>query len=446
MPFIGHTSEDGRTQLLKEHLEGTAELAASFAAVFDAAEWGYLEGLCHDIGKYSQGFQKRILHNGKKVDHSTAGAKLLKVQKNAAILSFCVAGHHTGLQNKGTGSNTADDNSLCGRLKKQLEGNLDYSAYKEDNLPLNFNIAPAPIGQSDWYAASFFIRMLYSCLVDADFLDTEKFVSNAAVKRGEYEDIRILYEKLSCFIEGFKQPANELNKRRSDILSACLEKADNEPGLYSLTVPTGGGKTIASLAFALKHAVKYNKKRIIYVIPYTSIIEQNAGVFADILGSANIVEHHTNVIYDEADEAADIINCKKLATENWDAPIIVTTNVQFFESLYANKPSRCRKLHNIADSVIIFDEAQMLPVKFLKPCVRAIEELTVNYKTTAVLCTATQPPLGNFFSKGINITEICPRVSEYYEQFKRVTYKVLHRLESEQLLAMLNEKSRYCAL
>lgn len=168
--------------------------------------------------------------------------------------------------------------------------------------------------------------------------------------------------------------------------------------MFSLTVPTGGGKTLSSLAFALKHAIKYKKQRIIYIIPYTSIIEQTADIFRNILGDGNVIEHHMNVDYDkdydknydDDKKEDDGLNRKKLATENWDAPVIVTTNVQFFESLFAAKTSRCRKVHNIANSVLIFDEAQMLPEPYLRPCIRSMGELVANYRCTAVLCTATQ--------------------------------------------------------
>lgn len=189
-----------------------------------------------------------------------------------------------------------------------------------------------------------------------------------------------------------KYRKESVNGRRTEILKACLEKGEKEKGLFRLTVPTGGGKTVASLAFALRHAVKHHMDRIIYVIPYTSIIEQNAEVFRKILGDENVLENHCNVDYEGSEE----LRAMQLAAENWDRPVVVTTNVQFFESLFSNKSSKCRKLHNIANSVIIFDEAQMLPNDYLKPCLAAIEELILNYKVSAVLCTATQPALEPF--------------------------------------------------
>lgn len=200
-------------------------------------------------------------------------------------------------------------------------------------------------------------------------------------------------------------------------------KAEAEPGLFSLTVPTGGGKTLSSLAFALKHAQKYGKQRVIYVIPYTSIIEQTADVFRDILNinkdENNVIEHHMNVNYDRTNTENEIDieideQKRKLAAENWDAPVIVTTNVQFFESLYGNRTGKCRKLHNIVNSVIVFDEAQMLPNDYLQPCIRAIAELVAYYKVSAVLCTATQPSLNKLFPDNFKINEICSDVQGLY--------------------------------
>lgn len=205
-----------------------------------------------------------------------------------------------------------------------------------------------------------------------------------------------------------------------------MDVASSPRGMYSLTVPTGGGKTVASLAFALKHAVENGLERIIYVIPYTSIIEQNAKVFRDILGDRNVIEHHCNAQFDNDEELSEQNRRQRLASENWDAPIIVTTAVQFFESLYSNLPSRCRKLHSIANSVIIFDEAQMIPGSQLKPCVGVMANLVAHFRSTAVLCTATQPVLEDLirdFCPELSVTEICPQAKDIYRQFRRATYQ-----------------------
>ena len=437
--YVGH-SDGERYQPLREHLENVANLTGKFAAEFRAAKLGKFLGWYHDIGKYSHGFQKRILENGPRVDHSTAGAIEL-AGKNLSLLSFCVAGHHGGLPNLGSKMDPEDKRSLYGKLKRKLIGKNDYSSFKSEVPEFSFGLEQPDIDQMDdrHFGQAFFIRMLFSCLVDADFLDTEAFMSNKGQGRGGFSSIDDLMGRLNRHIESFWPPKNELNKKRCDILQNCIDRAASDEGLYTLTVPTGGGKTIASLAFALNQAVKYRKKRIIYVIPYTSIIEQNAQIFRDIIGDENIIEHHMNVIYDDKEEDISKKPNKKLATENWDAPIIVTTNVQFFESLYAHKPSRCRKLHNIANSIIIFDEAQMFPVPYLQPCVRAIAELVRNYGVTAILCSATQPALSPFFPNVMKAKEICSNVTNLFLFFKRTKIEKLGNLGQEELAAKLND-------
>lgn len=442
--YWGHTAEDGRKQLLIDHLQGTSQLAERFASVFDAAEWGKTAGLFHDVGKYSAAFQQRILNDGPRVDHSTAGALLMRQIKNVP-LSLCIASHHSGLLDLGTNLSKADDGTFKGRLKKELKGKLDYSAYRQE-IPEPVSICKIPnfSYSKDQFYFSFFNRMLFSCLVDADFLDTERFVNDGRVQRGGFASMQELHTRFFSYYAKFGNPTTPINEKRQEIYQQCLAAAEWEPGMFSLTVPTGGGKTLSSLAFALQHAIKYKKQRIIYVIPYTSIIEQTADVFRNILGNDNIIEHHMNVDYDDEQEDGSL-NRKKLATENWDAPVIVTTNVQFFESLFAAKTSRCRKVHNIANSVLIFDEAQMLPEPYLRPCIRSIGELVANYRCTAVLCTATQPSLEAYFSqigKGLHVREICPDVQNLYEFFRRVTYQFTDIDSLESLAEQLNSQKQ----
>lgn len=436
--WLAHISEDrARKQTVAAHLEGTAELARQFAEAFHAGGWGAFCGMAHDIGKFTAGFQKRLLENGCRVDHATAGA-ILANRLGIPAAAFCIAGHHGGLPDGGYSTDVNEETTLRARLKK--EQLLEACAPYEEQITLTPPPPPAlKLLEQRGYSLSFFIRMLYSCLVDADYLDTERFMSGGCVERGEGESISALCEKLQDRLSGWLQnrEADTLNGRRSGILRACLSMAEEPQGLYSLTVPTGGGKTLASLAFALRHAQKYGLERVIYVIPYTSIIEQNAQVFRDYLGDANILEHHASFDFD-ADEQAD--GAHHLAAENWDAPVIVTTNVQFFESLYAAKPGRCRKLHHISRSVLIFDEAQMLPVAHIKPCVRAIGELCANYGCTAVLCTATQPSLGPYFPDGMTAREICPGTKELFQTFRRTTLRDLGCLSDEALAAMLKEQ------
>ena len=450
MKYIAHIDGE-RIQTIKEHLEGTAKLSGEFAEKFGKQDWGYCCGMLHDIGKYSIDFQKRILgENNYRVDHSTAGARVcLEKGGKYSFLEYCIAGHHAGLPNYGNNYDESTDSTLSGRRLKKLS---DYQAYQTEIEVPAINSMPIDLKRTvnPDFSLSVFMRMIYSCLVDADFLDTEAFMKEGKQGRNSGENIEILFKKLENYISGWlkNQDIDTVNGRRTEILKNCLEMGKTEKGLFRLTVPTGGGKTVASLAFALRHALENKMDRIIYVIPYTSIIEQNAKVFRDILGEENVLENHCNVDYESSEELLPM----QLASENWDKPIVVTTNVQFFESLFANKSSKCRKLHNIANSVIIFDEAQMLPNDYLKPCIAMIEELINNYQASAVLCTATQPALTSFFHEGISAKELCPKMEEQFEFFKRTVFEnvgvltendLIQRLEKEyQALCIVNTKKR----
>lgn len=418
--FFAHIREDGKKQTVEEHLQGTAKLCSCFAAKFSEAERGNLLGLTHDIGKMSYEFQRR-LEGGPKVDHSTAGA-LECAKRNEMLAACCVAGHHGGLLDFGNDKiDLPGTSTLIGRLKKGLEKQIP-KCFWDGTLP---SVGEGP-AFSDTFTHSLWARMLYSCLVDADYLDTEAFMSSCSVNRGNYDSIPELLNRLEQYIEPWFPGDSELNQYRCEVLQQCLHMASEPQGIFSLTVPTGGGKTIASLAFALKHALENQLDRVIYVIPYTSIIEQNAEVFRKILGEQNIVEHHSNIDLEAEGETTTEQTAHRLATENWDAPVIVTTAVQFFESLYSNRPSQCRKLHNLSKSVVIFDEAQMLPACHLKPCVGAIANLTAFFNVTTVLCTATQPVLEDIiksFCPQLKIREICSEIAPMYKRFKRVTYR-----------------------
>lgn len=448
MKFLGHTHpQDNSEQLLKEHLKEVRRLSEKFASEFGEGTIGKIVGLYHDIGKYSQEFQKYIRGEQKlRVDHSTAGAHELFNIKTPLhlIAAFCVAGHHGGIPNIGN-PKISDVTTFFTRVKEKKIPTFD--AYKKEIELPNENITSRLfpiIGKSDYFAVMFYTRMIFSCLVDADFLDTENFMRKGTIQRGKFSKIETLRKIFDEFIE--KTFLNEIgtrynepiNQRRRKILNECISNGENfKENLLSLTVPTGGGKTISSMAFALHNAVKNGRKRIIYVIPYTSIIEQTGKIFADIFGNENVIEHFSFADYDDTETEAE--NIKRLATENWDAPIIITTNVQFFESLFANRTSKCRKLHNIANSVLIFDEAQMIPTEFLKPCVAAINELTKHYNCTAVLCTATQPELEKLFY-GQPVKEICNRVEENYNFFRRTSIKVLaDKISDDELVARLKE-------
>ena len=453
--YLGHLDEKtGRAQLLRDHLTGVADLAGRFAAAFGEEEMGRLLGLYHDVGKYSREFQTYIRADEAEkkkrrgsVDHSTAGAQeIAKLRQGAAApLAFCIAGHHAGIPNRGERADPEGAATLLGRLKRK--GLPDYRAYRTENdVPAAVPSALYAQVAAEAFPAMLYTRMLFSCLVDADFLDTEDFMAAGKAGREGFASLDTLLERLQKSLEeNFLKPKTEkekqkrqlpINEKRSALLAQSIAAGKEAKGnLYRLTIPTGGGKTISSLAFALHYAahVKRKRKRIIYVIPYTSIIEQNAAVFRELLGEENVVEHHQHVDYDDAQDTD--MNRKRLATENWDAPVIVTTNVQFFESLFSNRPSKCRKLHNLAESIVIFDEAQMIPLDYLRPSLAAIEALVRHYACTAVLCTATQPPLGQFFSDDMQPLEICPALMENAAFFRRTKISLREGTMTEEELA-----------
>lgn len=446
--YLAHLSEDGREQTITEHLQGTANLAAGFGRSFGGEDQARLCGLAHDIGKYSDAFQKRLHGSNDTVDHSTAGAfECCKI--NQPFAAFAVAGHHGGLPDGGTQMDMPEDATFLGRMKRGQRGDLpSYDAWRNEvSFPVT---SPPSFAKEDPIQGMFFTRMLYSCLVDADFLDTESFMTQQQ-RDTNYASILQLQERLQQYIKGWFPPKGELNRQRCRILQNCIkEGGTRERGLFSLTVPTGGGKTVASLAFALEHAKNRGLERVIYVIPYTSIIEQTAEVFREILGEENVLEHHSNVLYDTEEYGElGIHNIRMVkATENWDMPVIVTTAVQFFESLYACRSAQCRKLHHIANSVIIFDEAQMIPLSYLRPCISAISQLVKEYRASAVLCTATQPALASIFEEilpGYTMEEICPEEIYQQEVFRRVRFLRKGTLGWEELGEHLNrEKQVLC--
>ena len=437
--YFAHISADGRTQTVEEHLMGTASLCEHFADAFNCGRQGKLIGSLHDIGKTSDAFQGRLF-GGKKVDHSSAGAYEC-ARLDMLWAAECIAGHHGGLPDCGSGSIDREDSpTLFGRLWRAKKGLIP--AYR---LPDNINWVNDPAGYgSNLLSDSFVIRMLYSCLVDADYLDTEAFMSSETIPRSGYDDLRILLGRLRDHIAPWLEPKTQLNRLRCEVLSACIGGGQHGRGLFTLTVPTGGGKTVSSLAFALEHAVKNGLDRIIYVIPYTSIIEQTADVFRKILGENNVIEHHSGAAFEVPEEADQLRQYQALAAENWDAPVIVTTAVRFFESVYSNRSSACRKLHNIANSVIVFDEAQMLPSAHLRPCTAAMAKLVDCFNSTVVLCTATQPvlePLIHEYAPKIKAAELCPNKEKLYSALKRTAIRFEGKISSPELAFRLSESS-----
>lgn len=443
--FIAHKLEDSdQVQPLIEHLQKTAAMAKQFGEIMGMGDLAYQTGLYHDIGKYSDQFQQYIRgQRSGKIDHSTAGAQLMFKYKRVPE-SFCIAGHHAGIPDMGDQTDHDFEGTWKGRLKRSIP---DYQNYKKE-LPEPQNVICSLMDQvsSDGIQFMLFIRMLFSCLVDADFLDTERYMSEGKVYRGGFDSISFLSQRFFSWLQeqGYMDPHSMLNKKRFSILQQCIHKGEENPGLFTLTVPTGGGKTLSSLAFAMRHAEKHHKQRIIYVIPYTSIIEQTADIFRDCFGDGNVVEHHMNVSYGDDEEEMDTKHLTmRLAAENWDAPVIVTTNVQFFESLFSSRSSRCRKLHNVADSVIVFDEAQMFPLPFLKPSLKSIEGLVQYYGCTAVLCSATQPHLERFFKEyGMESREIVNNIPDLYHFFKRTSFVNIGVIDYDALVSRIQQYSQ----
>ncbi len=431
-------------QLLHDHLSKVAKISSDFAGDFNASEFAYAGGLLHDLGKYSSEFQKRLEGAKIHVDHATAGAREAERKYHTAysrILEYVITGHHGGLLNYGS-----NESGMVERLEKSILA--DYSPYmNEITIPDQsaFRISLNPFPKKTGFCFSFFTRMIYSCLVDADSLDTEAFMSpEKSSLRGRYESFDILKHRFDehMRIKISSSDDTQINKRRKEIYDRCLSKATLPPQMFSLTVPTGGGKTLASMGFALEHLKRNDLKRVFYIIPYTSIIEQNAEVFRKIFGYQNVLEHHSNFDPDKTDNG-DIRSGKetlRLSTENWDMPIVVTTNIQFFESLFSNKRSRCRKLHNLAKSVIILDEAQMLPTGYLKPCLAALSELVRNYGTTVVICTATQPNLDDLLDEGAKPFEIMSSPQTLYNSFRRVNVTNLGALNDADLSERLRKQ------
>lgn len=453
------------------HLNKVAYLSKKFAQAFlksgqdthsTFSQLAYIQGLWHDLGKFSKEFQNRIRGAPHRPDHATIGAQkaVQSFPEIGHLIAFGIAGHHTGLMD--TDSNNSCykkriQNSDLPKLISPLPKALD--EINENFEQLNLKFPPSlkeKLSQSSnsEFTLSLITRFLFSCLIDADFLATEAFMDpKKHSQRPNYQPhdtLKSIADLLDQKLKDFPAPAPEdtVNQQRAKVLADCSAKAHQPPGIFTLTVPTGGGKTLSSFKFAVEHALKYNKERIIYVIPFTSIIEQNAQVFREIIAPLEtenftpIIEHHSAL--EPKKERFDT----KLATENWDAPIIITTAVQFYESLFASKTSRSRKVHNIANSVIILDEAQTLPVDYLKPCLSIIRTLSDFFDATLVLCTATQPAIkiNDDFTIGLEkTTEIIKDVPSLYSTLKRVRIESLGELPDRDLIHQFkNHKQALC--
>jgi CRISPR-associated endonuclease/helicase Cas3 len=470
--YFAHTHPGRDWEPLREHLELTAALAEEFASAIDAGAWGRLLGLWHDLGKYSEAFQAYLrqastsgegVHLSElvgRVDHSTAGAQHAASRGPlGTLLAYCIAGHHAGLPD-----NEGEASSLRGRRAKAVEPIVGAPA---DLLELALpRMRPLRAeGDRQAFSLAFLTRMLFSCLVDADFLATERFMNpDRSGKRAGGATCDQLLGRLDRHLAELRLRAEDtlVNRRREEVLEACRAKAALEPGFFSLNVPTGGGKTLSSLAFALEHirehAATRGLRRVVYAIPFTSIIEQTADVFRGALGDPDggILEHHSNL---EPDDPRRQTDWSRLAAENFDAPLVVTTNVQLFESLFASRTSRCRKLHRLARSVIILDEAQALPPRLLAPTLAALEELVRNYGSTVVLCTATQPAIERREAFPIGIAGVRPIIDEparLHQALRRTAVERLgtqtddelarHLKGEEQVLCIVNSRRHAAAI
>lgn len=460
--FIAHTLEDHDPvdwESMGEHESRVADLCMAFLGQIDPSlqSWGDLLGRWHDLGKYSNEFQSYLhaandllaelpdIHRAEvsgRVDHSTAATQwaVESFGQIGKLLAYVFAGHHAGLPDWDDGRSQS---GLKQRLKKAIP---NWSSNAPPELvsmtrPIMPKFAKTSDPEVAAFRAAFFIRMIFSALVDADFLATESFMSPDRLEQRptNHRSLHELSIKLDEEIADLQARADStpVNKIRRSVANECMEKSELPPGFFSLSVPTGGGKTIASLRFALHHAVKHDLVRVIFGVPFTSIIEQNAKVYQDMfsgLGENVVLEHHSNL--DPETETTT----NRLQAENWDAPIVVTTNVQLFESLFACRTSRCRKLHRIANSIIVLDEAQTLPIELLKPTMFVLRELVESYGCTVVLCTATQPALDwrSDFDIGLkNIRPIIDKPAELHASLRRTQVKRVGKIDDEELADQL---------
>ncbi|MFG6416259.1 CRISPR-associated endonuclease Cas3'' [Roseateles sp. DC23W] len=488
--LIAHSQNDtGHWHGLTAHLDKVAALAAEFSSAWGDTLWAGLAGAWHDLGKARPGFQRHIRHNpdahiesrvpGAEKTHSAAGAlharaefgRLLDARSAdgvARVLQYLIAGHHAGLADwqpqdgHGGLAPRLAEAAAQAEYEEALRGLAEAGETLQaapDSAKLSA-AARALLGQREPLARSLALRMLFSALVDADFLDTEKHFDDAkATRRADFPPLNEYADQLQAHLHALServqvsgQAGSPVMAARAEVQQACLASAAQPPGVFTLTVPTGGGKTLSSLAFALEHARHHDLRRVVYAIPYTSIIEQTASVLAGIFGEGRVIEHHSQAEAEPGNETT----ASRLACENWDSPLIVTTNVQLFESLFANRTSRCRKLHRLAGSVIVLDEAQMLPPEFLQPILDALNVLLTRYRISLVLCTATQPVLTDRSSidprralRGLPQPKpIIPAPGRLFEQLRRTEIRWPEDLSTPTELPALAEhiQAEPCAL
>ena len=444
-----------KKQTILNHLEGVAKQSSLYAndIIYDCA---YLVGLAHDIGKYADDFQNRLNGSKKKFEHSVCGAielgKLPKTYEEkfmTYMLQYCIAGHHTGLPDGGSLVDSSTETTLIAKLKrsKNYINSADYSSYKNEinlRLPdyakLN-NVLLNSKDEIDWIEQyAFFTRYLFSCLTDADYIDTERFCK-PCINRQLSADFKIAENIVNDRLKSFKCVTN-LQKTRNRLQQQAINNIDNNSHIHIVDMPTGSGKTLCSIKLALKLLNKYGRKRIIYVIPYTTIIEQTANEFEKLFGNViDIVQHHSNYCYDN-DEENNTAEKLKRSTENWDAPIIITTNVQFFQSLYHYRSSKLRKLHNLADSIIVFDEIHTLPIEYLQPCLRAIGYITKYLNSDVLFLSATMPNYSELFEKYVDTNAYSELITDKsdFKYFQKCKYSYIGTTTMISIATNLNPK------
>ena len=476
--IIAHRAEGGEEQSLHDHVEGVAlqiRRNLTEAGLKQLIPLGELLGRLHDAGKAQPAFQSYIRgESATKAPHSAAGAllstcllfelskelQLKKLPRTSQLLAYAISGHHRGLYDYIELRKELEKREIkkrCAKTKEELPNiKSELQTWVEEHAEStesSLKELAKQIGATE--QAQALVRLLFSCLVDADFLDTEAFMDEERKGRRHeatcgYAPLETLRDRLMKHMEGFSTEG-KINEARRAFLNQCREHGRTCPkGYYSLFLPTGGGKTLSSMAWALETALNQKAQRIIYVIPYTSIITQTAGIFREIFGKENVLEHHSDISFsgDEASQEAERYERTRLLAENWDAPIIVTTNVQFFESLFSHKVSRSRKVHSIANSVVVFDEVQMFPTEFLHPMLRLLEDLRRIYGTQLLFCSATLPPfdkdhtssfkkVNDFHQLSDAIQPIVPEDPELFKVFDRVIY---HLEEKEYRMGELAEE------
>ena len=444
---IAHRNEsNGTVQSIKDHCENTAALCREFA-VPELKDFLYAIGLLHDVGKYQDSFARRINGENNQVEHSTCGALAARKHYShpmSLMMAYCIVGHHSGIPDGGFINDSSDMRTLHGRMKREFE---DYSAYeKELSLPeikdtswLNFLLdgCGQDIGKLiDKFA--FFTRYAFSCLVDADSIDTADFCSPKEFTRklqGDFKKcLQIVNEKLSAF-----ENKTNLQKARTFLQEQAFQNIYKDAEISLLNMPTGSGKTLASIKIALERAIIKEKKRIIYIIPFNSIVDQTADILEDMFGEyMEILRHQSTYAFDDAEyQSENYREAAKTATENWDAPFIITTAVQFFESIYANKRGKLRKLHNISDSILVFDEAHLMPQDYLQPCLQAVAYITRYLHSEAVFLTATMPNfeklLKEYALPDSSIKNMVPDTS-MFKIFQKCRYNYIGEIEEDNLL------------